>query len=220
MVKLVFLCRRRPEIDHASYVGMVLEDHVPLALRHHPTMRGYVVNVVDESPAGGPELDSVAALSFATLEDFRERLYDSEAGRRVIGQDVARFLGHAAAYVTREAAGRPPAGQVPLGARSPFPKLVCLLRRRTGLTRDAFREHWLARHVPDLIGRLPALVAYVANVVEEPLDGGDPLDGIAELYFAPGARPPAHYPVREGFAPFADPPRTYRVVEYVQKRPV
>jgi len=51
MVKLIFLCRRRPEIGHDEYVERVLRGHVPLALRHHPTMLGYVVNIVEDTGA-------------------------------------------------------------------------------------------------------------------------------------------------------------------------
>src|SRR5262247_3845809 len=32
MVKLIFLCRRRPELTHEQYVDMLLRGHVPLAL--------------------------------------------------------------------------------------------------------------------------------------------------------------------------------------------
>ena len=37
MVKLIFLCRRRPDITHERYVELLLKGHVPIALRHHPT---------------------------------------------------------------------------------------------------------------------------------------------------------------------------------------
>src|SRR5262245_31946806 len=102
MVKLVFLCRRRPDMNHGDYAELLRRGHVPLALRHHPTMRKYVVNLVQRLRAGAETLDSIGELSFDTLADFRERLYDSEEGRRIIEQDVAGFMGGAHAYVTRE----------------------------------------------------------------------------------------------------------------------
>jgi uncharacterized protein (TIGR02118 family) len=226
MVKMMFLCRRRLDVDHARYVAMVLGDHAPLALRHHPTMRTYVVNVVDESPPGWPEIDSVAALGFDSLDDYRERLYDSEVGRAIIGHDVARFMGGAAAYVTREHVQRDTTAPAPLGTRTPLVKLVCPVRRRPDLTHDAFVGHWLERHVPLALRHHPGLVRYVTNVVEEPLGAAEPLDGIAELGFADedGLRtrmfdsPEGERVIRDDIARFIGATAAYRVSEYVQKR--
>jgi uncharacterized protein (TIGR02118 family) len=227
MVKMIFLCRRRPEVDHPAYAAMVLQDHVPLALRHHPTMRSYVVNVVEQSPPGWPELDSVAELGFDSLDDYRTRLYDSEAGRAVIASDVARFMGGAAAYVTSEYVQRDAATAAPLGTLTPLVKLVCPVRRRSDLTHAAFVDHWLGRHVPLALRHHPGLVRYLTNVVEQPLGDAEPLDGIAELLFADERSlrsamfdsPQGERVVREDIARFIGATAAYRVSEYVQKRP-
>jgi hypothetical protein len=102
MVKLLFLCRRRPDITHDRYVSLLLDGHVPLALRHHPTLRRYAVNVVEETFGGAAPLDSIGALWFDSFADFRDRLYDSPAGERIVTRDVARFIGSAHGYVVRE----------------------------------------------------------------------------------------------------------------------
>jgi uncharacterized protein (TIGR02118 family) len=227
VVKLVFLCRRRPGIAHDRYATWLLEGHVPLALRHHPTMRGYVVNVVEANPPGGPELDSIGELVFDTLADYRERLYDSPAGERAIARDVAGFLGGADAYVTTEHVQRSgPAA--PLGARTPGVKLVCPLVRRAGMSHEAFVAHWLERHVPLALRHHPALTRYVTNVVDARLSStGLELDGIAELHFASAAAlrdgmfdsPDGERAVREDIARFIGWTAPYRVAEYVQKRP-
>jgi len=88
MVKLVFLCRRRSDLTHERYVARLLEGHVPLALRHHPTLRRYVVNIVEGTRGPAPPLDSIGELWFDTLADYRERLYDSPAGAGIIARDV------------------------------------------------------------------------------------------------------------------------------------
>lgn len=116
MVKLVFLCRRRPDITHACYTTRLLEGHVPLALAHHPTMRRYVVNIVEHAGPGARELDSIGELWFDTVADFHERLYDSPEGERVIARDVARFMGAADGYVTIEEAAPPPPSPGSTGA--------------------------------------------------------------------------------------------------------
>jgi len=225
MIKMIFLCRRRPDITHARYVELVLRGHVPLALRHHPTMRAYVVNPVERAPDGWPELDSVAELSFDSLADYRERLYDSPEGERIIQQDVAGFMGGADAYVTTEHVQKaPPRG--PLGERSPGVKLVCPVRRREGMTHGEFVEHWFGRHVPLALRHHPGLSGYVTNVVDARLAGGEEWDGIAALYF-PSAEvmaremfdsPEGERVIRDDMARFIGRTGAYMVEEWVQKR--
>src|SRR2546427_6245366 len=120
MVKLVFLCRRRPDLTHEQYVARLLEGHVPLALRHHPTLRRYVVNIVEGTRGPAPPLDSIGELWFDTLADYRERLYDSPAGAAIIARDVAGFMGSTAADGTTQHLRRTPAA--PPGPRPRAPR--------------------------------------------------------------------------------------------------
>jgi uncharacterized protein (TIGR02118 family) len=226
MVKLVFLCRRRPDIGHERYAELLLGGHVPLALRHHPTMRKYVVNVVEGLRAGAEPLDSIGELSFDSLADFHERLYDSDEGRRIIERDVAGFMGGAHAYVTREHVQKSPATVPPLGARSPGVKIVGLVRRPDGMTHDAFVEHWLHRHVPLALRHHPGLSRYVTNVVDQRLGDAPDWDGIAELCF-PSVdamrtgffdSPAGERIIREDMGRFIGLTWGYDVAEYAQKR--
>src|SRR5947208_13682546 len=82
MVKLVFLCRQRSDLTHERYVACLLEGHVPLALRHHPTLRRYVVNIVEGTRGPAPPLDSIVQLWFATPADYASRLYHAPARAR------------------------------------------------------------------------------------------------------------------------------------------
>src|SRR5437762_3812673 len=119
MVKLVFLCRRRSDGPPERSVELLLGGHVPLALRHHPPLRRYVVNVVEDTRGPAPPLDSIGELWFDTLADYRERLYDSPAGAGIIARDVAGFMGSTAAYLTTEHVHRTPAAPPELGRRAP-----------------------------------------------------------------------------------------------------
>jgi len=185
MVKLVFLCRRRSELTHERYVELLLDGHVPLALRHHPTLRRYVVNVVDGTRGPVPPIDSIGELWFDTLEDYRSRLYASAEGQRAIAADVARFLAAADAYVAVEHVQRAPQAAPPTG-RTPGDKLFACLQRAPGLAPEAFATHWLTRHAP-LALRHHATTRYVTNVVERRLSPTGPdYDGFAELVFPPG----------------------------------
>jgi len=226
MVKLMFLCRRRPKISHERYAELLLNGHVPLALKHHPTMRRYVVNLVESTPPGWDELDSVGALSFDSLADFRERLYDSDAGRGIIERDVAGFMGGADAYATTEHVQRAGPAAAGLGTRTAGVKLVCPMVRKPELTHAAFVEHWLTRHVPLALRHHAAMTRYVTNVVDQRLsERGPELDGIAELYF-PSIEalrsgmfdsPDGERVVRDDMARFIGRTAAYHVAEYVEK---
>jgi uncharacterized protein (TIGR02118 family) len=227
MVKLVFLCRRRPDLTHDRYAALLLEGHVPLALRHHPTMRKYVVNLVEGRRAGAEALDSIGELSFESLADFRERLYDSDEGRRAIERDVAGFMGGAHAYVTREHVQKDVAAPAPLGARSAGVKIMGLVRRPGGMTHEAFVAHWLERHVPLALRHHPGMAKYVTNVVEQRLGDGPDWDGIAELHF-PSVEamrtgffdsPEGERVIREDMGRFIGLTWGYDVAEHVQRVP-
>jgi uncharacterized protein (TIGR02118 family) len=226
MVKLIFFCRRRPELTHAQYVEMLLGDHVPIALEHHPSLRRYVVNIVEHTPPGWEDLDSIGELYFDSLEDYRERLYGSAAGRDIVQRDVARFIASVDGYVTTEHVQRAPATPPTLGARTVGIKMICPLIRRAELTHAEFVAHWLSRHVPLALRHHPAMTRYVNNVVDQKLsESSADLDGIAELHFpseevlrtgifdsAEGERI-----VRDDIARFIGRTQAYRVAEYVQK---
>jgi uncharacterized protein (TIGR02118 family) len=224
MPKLVFLCRRRPDLTHERYAELLLRGHVPLALRHHPTMRKYVVNVVEGLRAGAEPLDSIGELTFDTLDDFRERLYDSDEGRRIIERDVAGFMGGAHAYVTTEHVQKAPTTTPPLGERSPGAKIIGLVRRPDGMTHDTFVEHWLRRHVPLALRHHPGLHKYVTNVVDARLGDGPEWDGIAELHFPSRDvmrvqffdSPEGERIIREDMRRFIGGTWGYDVAEYVQ----
>jgi uncharacterized protein (TIGR02118 family) len=227
MPKLVFLCRRRPDLTHERYAELLLHGHVPLALRHHPTMRKYVVNIVEGLRAGAEPLDSIGELTFDSLDDFRDRLYDTDDGRRIIERDVAGFMGGADAYVTTEHVQKAAAPIVPLGARSPGVKIVGLVRRPDAMTHESFVEHWLERHVPLALRHHPGLHKYVTNVVDQRLGDAPDWDGIAELHFPSQEAmrtqffdsPEGERIIREDMPRFIGRTWGYEVAEYVERTP-
>jgi uncharacterized protein (TIGR02118 family) len=224
VVKLFFFCRRRADLSHEAYVDRLLEGHVPIALRHHPALRRYTVNIVDESSPNASAVDSIGELSFDSLADFRERLYDSPEGERIVGRDVAGFLGGATAYVTTEIVQRtPPAAR--LGERSTGIKFVAAVRRADRLSHEEFVKGWLERHV-GLVLADPLLRGYKTNVVDACLAPHAPVyDGIAELYFDSAADLDAHIhmsrdarkPIRADIEGFVAEAATYRCGEYTQR---
>ncbi len=226
MVKLIFLCRRRPDITHERYTDLLLNGHVPIALRHHPAMRKYVVNIVEHCPPAGEELDSVGELTFATLQDYRDRLYDSPEGEQTVSRDVAGFMGGAHAYATTEHVHKSTRRSVPIGKLTPGLKLLCPVKRKAGMGHADFVDHWLHRHVPLALKHHPRLTAYVTNVVDQRLSPtGEEWDGIAELSFAREHDAVQHMfdsatgerIIRDDIARFIGRTMAYRVAEYIQK---
>lgn len=85
--------RRLPPLTRAEFAAHWNDVHAPLVPVHHPGVVRYVQHVVMEPlTPDAPEVDGIAQLSFATTDDFRDRYYDSEAGRALVGADVATFI--------------------------------------------------------------------------------------------------------------------------------
>jgi uncharacterized protein (TIGR02118 family) len=96
-IKRVIFIHRLPSISWESFASHWSQDHAPLARKHHPALRRYVQNVVvARLTDDAPDIDGIAELSFATVTDMRERMFDSDEGRAVIAADVATFIDLAA----------------------------------------------------------------------------------------------------------------------------
>jgi uncharacterized protein (TIGR02118 family) len=93
-VKLVSFMRRAEGLNHEQFVRHWTESHTPLALEHHVGLWNYTQNIVRRAyTPGGRDIDGIAELHFASRDDFDTRFFDSDAGREVIMEDVARFMG-------------------------------------------------------------------------------------------------------------------------------
>jgi uncharacterized protein (TIGR02118 family) len=103
VIKVVFLVKRAEGISHEDFVRHQLENHAPLALRHHPLLRKYVSSPVVPGTDNPGDFDAVAELYFDSLEDYEQGLCDSPEGARIIGEDVRRFCGPGGRhYITEE----------------------------------------------------------------------------------------------------------------------
>jgi uncharacterized protein (TIGR02118 family) len=63
-------------------------------------------------------------------------------------------------------------------------KMVVLLRRAAGMTKEEFEQWWLGGHA-DMVRRFPGLLRYSVNIFEDPLPNSEDADwdGIAELWY-------------------------------------
>jgi uncharacterized protein (TIGR02118 family) len=92
-VTRISFVRRPRELTHEEFAHHWTQVHAPLAREHHPGICRYVQNVVvHKLTPDAPDVDGIAELSFASLDDFRERMYDSPAGQEVIAADVREFI--------------------------------------------------------------------------------------------------------------------------------
>ncbi|MFP6664090.1 MAG: EthD domain-containing protein [Deltaproteobacteria bacterium] len=186
MRKIVFLCRRRTGLERAEYGRRILASQASLAQRHDPALRAYRVNLVDR--ARGEELrpvDSIAELSFDTMQDFRDSLYNGPDGRPILEADTAPLLGGADVYETTEYLQKSTVpADIPGGPTGRF-KMIAVLSRPTGMTHEEFVQLWIQEHLPLALEHHIGLIKYVANVVDASLSPDAlPLDGISELHFA------------------------------------
>ena len=62
-------------------------------------------------------------------------------------------------------------------------KLVALVKRKTGMSPQAFRDYWLATHAP-LAAAIPGMRGYRINIAGHPgAQNPAPYDGSAEIWF-------------------------------------
>ena len=98
-VTRISFVRRAEGLSHDEFARHWAEVHAPLARRHHPGLARYVQNVVvDKLTPDAPDIDGIAELGFASLDDFRERMYDSAEGREIVAADVRQFIDVAAGW--------------------------------------------------------------------------------------------------------------------------
>jgi uncharacterized protein (TIGR02118 family) len=84
---------RAPALDADAFDAHWRDRHGPLALAHHAGLCGYEqLRVVRGAVAGAAPIDGLALLHFADAAAYRERFYDSQAGRDAIAADTQRFL--------------------------------------------------------------------------------------------------------------------------------
>jgi uncharacterized protein (TIGR02118 family) len=91
-VVLAYFVRRRADLSFDEFAAHYQQTHAPLAREHHPGIARYVQNFVEQPAGPGAEIDAVSELWFRSEEDARSRFYRDDESRRVIAEDVRRFI--------------------------------------------------------------------------------------------------------------------------------
>jgi len=116
MVKLVFCCRRRPELSREEFQRTWLDDHGPLVRRLRaaiPAMRRYVQSHTLDTPAnaairasrGSAEAyDGITEVWFDDLAALGATSEEATRAARQLLEDEARFidLAHSSVFLTVE----------------------------------------------------------------------------------------------------------------------
>jgi hypothetical protein len=86
----LFTLVARADLGHQRAIEHWRDSHAPLALKVHKAMSHYSqLNILHRF--NGPGWDGFALCGFDSMEDLRERFYDSTAGEKLIANDIARF---------------------------------------------------------------------------------------------------------------------------------
>jgi uncharacterized protein (TIGR02118 family) len=104
-IVLTYFVRRRPGLSFTDFASHYRERHAPLARTHHPGIARYVQNFRIAAEPGDGGIDAVSELWFRSERDARERFYRDDESRRVIAEDVQRFLDLRAGFAFAARAG-------------------------------------------------------------------------------------------------------------------
>ena len=111
MVKLVFCCRRRPELTREQFQEYWLDSHGPLVRSLHetlPQMRRYVQSHTLDTPANdalqeslgaGDAFDGITEVWFDSLEAMGSSTEEAAAAGRKLLEDESTFIDFASSSV-------------------------------------------------------------------------------------------------------------------------
>lgn len=199
MLKIVYLARRRPDVDHDDLVTHWRDVNIPqVAAELRPDR--YVVTFFDQHRAAGPHAwDGMACVWFDDEDRGRAVADPIPAPARRNGfadllADVVRLEVDEHTFFDR--------GPLPPGGR----KLTFLVVAHPGVAHQRVVEHWVGVHGPAVaapMGSVPGARRYVASPARTPAGG---YAGVTELYYADRAAAAAHAEalVDDGFTALAD----------------
>lgn len=188
MIKTIGLMCRKEGITPDEFRRHYEDIHAPLALNLLPMIKGYVRNHVVEVPGGvHPGMDCITEFWFDSVEDALEvvEFVDSPPGH-AIREDEQTFIDSSKtiSYLVEERVSELKGDGSVAGARA-MVKAIALLKRKGGVSRRAFVDHYETVHAPLIISHSVGLKRYVRNhlMIPEQLPEPD-FDCVTELWYA------------------------------------
>lgn len=169
MRKIIIFLKRQPDLDRPVFFNWWRNEQRQL-VEKIPGLRHYTISF--EADGEDDMFDGLAELWFDDARAAEVGLA-SPAGQAAVADTRA----HVSRFERVDLIEHP---FVDTGLPAPF-KLVAALKRRSDLTRAAFKSWWLDQHAP-LVVAFPELRRYQVDLVEDGPEGF--ADGIAEVSFA------------------------------------
>lgn len=169
MRKIIIFLKRRSDLDRPAFFNWWLNDQRRL-VEKISGLRHYTISL--EADGEDDMFDGLAELWFDNAQAAKVSLASPEGQGAItnIQAHISRF----------ERVDLVEHQFVDTGQPAPC-KLVAALKRRSDLTRAAFKSWWLDQHAP-LVVAFPELRRYQVDLVEDGPEGF--ADGIAEVSFA------------------------------------
>ena len=180
-VKRAYLARRNSALPAEQFVAR-WRQHMQLGLQFPELPQRYrrirycrVLHEADGIGGRNPGHDGVGFLVLRDATQLSAPYRDAAIGPTMRADELRVFSAHVAdaALAAEEIVLRPGGG--PIG-------VLQFLKRRAGITAEAFRKNWRERHASLVLAQTPGLQGYVQNDVLA--DATIDCDGLSEMWFS------------------------------------
>jgi len=181
MIKAIAFIHRKAGVSRQEFARHYEEIHAPLGMRLIPSMRGYTRNHVLSALGSDVDFDCITTFWYDSMEAALEvfSFSQSDAGKPLRDdEDTFMDSSKTVSVVVEETVTQRP----PSPGRESLVKAVALLKRKAGLTREAFIDHYEQIHAPLIVRITPGLVGYARNYVVTPPGGDLDFDSMTELW--------------------------------------
>jgi len=197
---MMYLIKRRPDTSReellvhwfANHMPIVIESQATLAERDKLHASRYIATLFDADKNGDHPWDGVAQLWWSRALPKPDVPHGTEPTDTFQQKAEPYVPWPTTEYVVMDGSDQLPV--TPLTLNAPFPttrsgffKVTFLVAAKPGTDFEAFFNHWLDMHVPNVAAVMQAVggLRYVVSHSLEP--GVEPFAGMAELYFADAA---------------------------------
>ncbi|HQR04788.1 MAG: EthD domain-containing protein [Proteobacteria bacterium] len=187
MIKLLALISARPGLSRTEFIEHYESSHVPLIRRHMPGLVEYRRNYLPEADAAQLGFDSVTILCFPDRATFESAVANTARPEvyAILSADAAAYQDVPKTRMFEVTEGR---SALPAPAHPPRLKTLALIRRKPGLSREAFMDYYEKQHGPLVPRLIPQIVDYRRNYLAEEQAEALGFHSITEIFFEDAAR--------------------------------
>jgi len=182
MIKTIALINRKEGISREEFARHYEEVHAPLALKYLKSIRHYARNhIVSALVEAKLPFDCVSQFWFETIEDAMkvQEFSQSEEGQ-VLRDDEVTFLDNdkTLSFLVDERSSGLEETFVP----SETVKAIAIIKKKPGLTREEFIDHYESSHAPLIMKHSTGLFSYIRNYTV-PMGDEPQFDSLTEMWF-------------------------------------